>query len=228
MHVRPAAPDDLIAYLNIQEEEWGETMSAGLLQLESRLETFGAGVLVGEHDGKVVAGATFILLPSYDINEALSWSELSDDGWCTNHDPDGTIMFGVDLSVSRHAPRSASALMFTSGITLAVRQGVESIYWGSRLPRYHKYAETMSPEEYLHSKNKRGRYLDPEIQVYSKVPFVEVVGVVPEYFKDWESANWGAVMRWKNPVNRVPFVGRFAEQAVSLIYAMDRRRSKSA
>lgn len=224
MKVRPAVFEDLDAYVTIQEEEWGESMAAGRLQLESRLETFPTGVLVGEHNGEVVAGATFIRLPGYDLNEGLSWSELSDDGWCTNHDPNGTVMFGVDLSVSRHAPRSASAVMFTGGIALAIRQGVKAVYWGSRLPRYHKYADTMTPNEYLNSKNKRGRYLDPEVQLYSRAPLVEVVGAVPDYFKDWESENWGAIMVWRNPVHRFPFVRPFTDQVVSLIYAIDRRR----
>lgn len=224
MKVRPAALEDLDAYVTIQEEEWGETMAAGRLQLESRLKTFPTGVLVGEHEGQVVAGATFIRLSGYDIHEALSWTDLCDDGWCTNHDPNGPVMFGVDLSVSRHAPRSASAVMLTGGIALAIRQGVEAVYWGSRLPRYHKYADSMTPDEYLHSKNRRGRYLDPEVQLYSRAPLVEVVGAVPEYFKDWESENWGAIMMWRNPVHRLPFVRPFTKQVVSLIYAIDRRR----
>ncbi|MEM7323853.1 MAG: hypothetical protein AAF531_12270 [Actinomycetota bacterium] len=224
MKVRPAAPDDLDAYVTIQEEEWGEAMAAGRLQLESRLETFPAGVVVGEHNGEIVAGATFIRLKDYNLDDQLSWSDLCDDGWCTNHDPDGTVMFGVDLSVSRRAPRSASALMFTGGITLAVRQGVEAVYWGSRMPRYHKYADTMSPDTYLRTRNKRGRYLDPEVQLYSRAPLVEVVGAVPDYFKDWESENWGAIMVWRNPVHRFPILRPFTDQVVSLIYAIDRRR----
>lgn len=224
MRVRAATNADLPGYLAVQEEEWGDTMSAGLPQLESRLEVFPEGVLIGEHNGEVVAGATFIRLSHYNIVDGLPWAELCSDGWCTNHQSDGPIMFGVDLSVSRRAPRSASAVMFAGGIGLAIRHRVQAVYWGSRMPRYHKHRDTMSPNEYLFTRNRRGRYLDPEVQIYSKAPLVEVVGAVPDYFKDWESDNHGAIMRWRNPVHRVPFIRPFTDQVVSLIYALDRRR----
>ncbi|MGH1493132.1 MAG: hypothetical protein ACRBK7_27670 [Acidimicrobiales bacterium] len=226
MKVRPAADRDLDAYIRIQEEEWGESMAASRLQLESRLNAFPDGVLVAEHDGEVIAGATFMKLPDYNLADARSWSDLTEDGWCNNHDPEGSALFGVDLSVSRRAPRSASARIFAAGLALTVSEGTEGVYWGSRLPRYHKYADKMTPDEYLHTKNRRGRYLDPEIQLYSRIPGVQVLGVVPDYFKDWESENWGAILSWPNPVRRLPFLRPFSDQIISMVYTLERWRNK--
>lgn len=226
MKVRRCTVQDIDGYLAIQEEEWGESMAATRAQLESRVENFGDGILVGEADNHIVAALSFVRLASYDVAEGRSWNDLTDHGWCGNHVPDGPILFGVDLSVSRLAPRSASAKMFVAGLELTMRMGVEGLYWGSRLPRYHRYAGEMTAEEYLWAKNKRGKHLDPEIQLYSRVPGLQILGVVPDYFKDWESADNGAVLRWPNPIHRYPFLRPFSGRILSLLYALDRRRSR--
>ena len=226
MKVRRARPEDIEGYFAVQAEEWGEAMAATRAQLKSRVATFPEGQLIGEHEGTVVAGMSFVRLEGYDVADGVSWADLSDDGWCKNHVPDGPVLFGVDLSVSRFAPRSASAVMFVAGLTLTMRLGVEALYWGSRLPRYHKYADRMSPDEYVHATNSRGRYLDPEIELYSRVPGVDVVGVVPNYFKDWESDDFGAIFRWRNPIRRLPVLRPFADQVLRGVYAVDRMRSR--
>jgi hypothetical protein len=117
--------------------------------------------------------------------------------------------------------------MFVAGLEVVMRMGVEGLYWGSRMPRYHRYAGEMTAEEYVVARNRRGRYLDPEIQLYSKVPGLEILGVVPDYFKDWESGDYGAIVRWPNPIRRYPLLRPFAPQVLSFLYFLDRRRRRS-
>jgi hypothetical protein len=181
---------------------------------------------VREHEGAVVAGATFIRLPYYEVGEHLSWTTLTSDGWCTNNDPDGRVLFGVDLSVSRRAPRTASARLMAGCVELTMRLGIEATYWGGRLPRYHRYIGEMSAEEYATTRTARGRYLDPEVEIYTRAPGVEVVGVVPNYFKDWESCDYGCILRWRNPVYRYPVLRRFAPTITDAVYRLDRRRRR--
>ena len=226
MKVRQALPADLAGYAEIQAEEWGGSMAASHRQLEVRHDVFPAGLLAGIADGEVVGGFSFHRLDHYDLAEHLSWNDLTDDGWCTNHDDDGPILFGVDLTVSRRAPRAGSATMFVAGMELAMRLGVEAVVWGSRIPRYHRYADRMSAEEYVAARNPRGRHLDPEIEIYSRVPGVEVLGVVPEYFKDWESADYGVVLRWPNPIRRYPFLRPWSRRIIGTLQARHRRRNR--
>ncbi|MEM7338232.1 MAG: hypothetical protein AAF467_06275 [Actinomycetota bacterium] len=226
MKVRSASPEDVDGYYAVQSEEWGETMAATRAQLMSRVAVFPDGQLIGEHDNEIVAGMSFVRLSSYDPSDGSPWTLLTDDGWCTNHDPNGPVLFGVDLSVSRFAPRSASTSMFVAGLTLTMQLGVDALFWGSRLPRYHRYADQMSAEEYVNARNARGRYLDPEIELYSRVPGVDVVAVVSDYFKDWESDDRGAIFRWRNPIRRAPVLRPFAGQILGGIYVADRWRSR--
>lgn len=217
---------DVGAYLAIQETAWDETMSAAETKLSERFEIFPKGLLVAERDGKVVGCATFIRIPDYDEMLKPSWEDITDNGWCTTHTEDGDILFGVDLSVAKGAPRLTAPMLFMSAMELGMRLGVESIIWGGRMPRYHKMADKMSPQEYLFTKTKTGRYIDPEVQLYSKIPGVEIRGVIPEYFKDFESLNNGVLLRWPNPIARYPFLRPFAGRIAATIYRVSRGRKK--
>jgi len=216
MEIRQATEDDLPGYARVQEVEWSGSVIAGTEQLMSRHKWFPEGVLVALVDGKVVAGTTFVRLPNYNIDDGLSWGELTDDGWCSNHTPDGRIMFGVDMSISRSAPRSTSVRMFHKAGVLAAKQGVDAVYWGSRMPRYYRHADTMSAIEYATTRNKRGRLLDPELEIYSWVPGAEFVGVTANYFPDPESMDYGAILRWPNPLNRYKILSPLADLILTI------------
>jgi hypothetical protein len=221
--IREATLADVAAYAAVQEEEWDESMAAGDLKIESRIDLFPQGTLVAEQDGVVVGCASFIRLPAYSIEQRVTWEDLTDNGWCSTHCDDGTVLFGVDLSISRRAPRSAAPLIFMAAMELAMRLGVDRIVWGGRMPRYYKYADEMSAHEYAATKTKRGRYLDPEIELYSKIPGVQILGVVPEYFKDWESLNNGVMLSWTNPIVRFPILKIARGRVLDLLYRSSHR-----
>ncbi len=225
--IRTAKPEDAEAYARLQGEEWDGSMAAAVEKIRARIEMFSDGVLVAEHNGQVVGCTTFIRLDSYDVSEKKSWEELTDNGWCTTHTPGGRTMFGVDLSVSRRAPRSTAPLLFAAGIELLIRMGIHRGIWGGRIPRYHRHADSMRPEEYVVARTKRGRYIDPEVELYSKIPGVEMLGVVPNYFKDWESLDNGVMFAWSNPVRRLPFLRPFRRQVLFVLQHLSRRRRKA-
>lgn len=220
--IRPFRLDDISAYLAIQESAWDETMAAAESKLIERFRIFPDGLLVAEHEGAVVGCATFIRIPEYDEYLKPSWEDTTDQGWCTTHTPDGSVLFGVDLTVGKGAPRLTAPLLFMAAMEFGMSLGVEAIVWGGRMPRYHKVADTMSAEEYLFSTTKSGRYRDPEVHLYSKIPGVEIRGVIPEYFKDFESLNNGVLLRWANPIARFPVLRPFARQITGLIYRLSR------
>lgn len=223
MIFRRAVESDLNAYAAIQSSEWGDEMAADSTQLAHRLAVFPAGMLVAEHEGRVVAGASFMRLTRYDWTDGLSWYDLTDHGWCTNHNPEGSVLFGVDLTVSRQAPRRTTVGMFILAVELTVRLGIAATYWGSRMPRYERHADSMSAEEYLRARNARGRLLDPELAVYSRIPGLEVMGTVSGYFKDPASRDYGAIVRWRNPVYRHRYLRPFAHRLAGPLYNRGRR-----
>lgn len=207
IRMRQLREDELPRYLEIQEQEWDETMATSIEKLRSRFEVFPEGLLAAvDGDGSVVGCATLLLINGYDVEDQGSWEQITDNGWCTTHDPEGDIVFGVDVSIARGAPRVTLYMGYLEAIRVCLAHGASGVLWGSRMPRYHRYVDSMSPQEYIETKSSKGRYLDPEVELYSRLPGIKVLGVVEDYFKDWESMNCGVMLFWSNPLHgrRVP------------------------
>lgn len=226
--IRAFRHEDIPGYLAIQESAWDASMAAAEAKLLERFRIFPEGLFVAEHDGGVVGCATFIRIADYDEFIKPSWEDVTDNGWCTTHVDDGPILFGVDLSVAKGAPRLTAPLLFMAAMEFGISLGVEAIVWGGRMPRYHKMADQLAPEEYLFAKTRSGRYLDPEVQLYSRIPGVEIRGVIPEYFKDFESLNNGVLLWWPNPVARFRWLRPFARPITASIYRLRRGRTGSS
>ena len=149
-------------------------------------------------NGKVVGTLSAIYTTEAEALNTHDWEKMSGDGTFSTHRPDGDCAFGADLSVPPGAIAGEKLFEFGifSGVVLANRKGV---FLGSRVPRYHKYAHSMSIEAYVGLGKEKTR--DPEIRLYESGGF-RVVKVIPGYMEDPDSLNYGVLMFWKNPYYR--------------------------
>ncbi len=207
--VRQATYDDLPAYLEIQQESWGNEMAVNERKAKDRFNWCLEGILVAEVDGVVVGATTMIRLASYDFAHPLTWDQATGEGWCNTHDPKGSICFGVDLSATKIHPRGTVDALMAGCMQLVIKSGVKYCILGGRMLGYQYYLENnpeapLEPEEYLWMRTDNGRYLDREVNMYSKVPGLRILGLIPDYFDDPASLNYGVLLRWRNPFYRVP------------------------
>jgi hypothetical protein len=178
-------------------------MAASNDQARSRFDVHPEGILLAEADGKIVGSATLIRLAEYEPSRPLSWNEATGKGSCTTHVPDGPVVFLVDLS-SLGSVRAAPALL-GAAVELVSAVGAKNLTWGARMPGFAKYRNAhpdVSANDYLRAKTPAGRYLDWQVRMYSEaIPGVEVVRVVPDYFDDPDSLDYGVMMCVSNPAH---------------------------
>lgn len=161
-------------------------------------------MFVAEHDGRVV-GATFVMrIASYDFADPPSWYEVTNNGYCDNHQPTGPIMFGVDVSTAFHVGAVAADRLLLACAQLAVEANIEQCLYGSRLPGYSQYRDTMSAAEYLRRRDEAGQFLDPLVRYYTSIPGMRPIKLLPNYFDDPESCDYGVLMAWQNPFYLAP------------------------
>jgi len=192
--IRQAKIEDIPQILNVEKGAWNEDKAASQEMFESRIKTFPEGVLVAESDGKIV-GVVVTEKVNYDYkNEAYTWYEITDNGFIRNsHNPDGDTIYGVDLSVSPEFQNSGIGTKLLESIgKMAIRCNVKQGMLGGRIPEYHKYAGKMTVEDYVNSD------LDSEVRFYKKAG-LKIVKIIPNYFKDPESLDYGILLIWKNP-----------------------------
>lgn len=205
--VRRAREADIAKYEELQAERWLDENQASHEQLISRLKAHPEGMLVAEEDGQIVGMVYAMRIADYDEDKSPTWYEVTHNGYCDNHVPDGNIIFGVDLSTDpKVGARAGDALLAEVG-RLAIKENIEWCMLGGRMPGYHKYQDKMTAEEYLWSKDDQGRFLDRQVRFYTGVPGLRAIKALPNYFHDPESCDYGVLLKWHNPFHNKPLRG---------------------
>ncbi len=170
-------------------------------QLQSHLDVFPEGqFVVIDDDTNVVIGMAASLIVWWDEYAfAENWLSFTDGGMFTNHDPEkGRTLYGAE--VMTHPKRRGLGVgkaLYKSRRKLAERLGLLRIRAGARLRGYHKYAASMSAEEYA-IKVGRGELNDPTVSFQLSQGF-HILAVVEGYLRhDPESLGWAAVIEWIN------------------------------
>lgn len=194
--------DDLI---RIQQEAFPPPFPSELWwnkeQLTNHTTLFPEGALCIEVDG-VLSGSITGLRVDYSPNDPdHSWSEITDDGYIRNHNPDGNTLYIVDICVSpKYRKLGLGKWLMQSMYETVVYIGLDRLLGGGRLPGYHKYAKDLSINEYV-SRLISGELKDPVITFLLRCGRTPVCPV-KNYLEDEESLNFGLLMEWKNPFKK--------------------------
>ncbi len=197
--IRKAKLKDLPEIIRVEKEAWPEGTEATEKMFRSRIETYPEGVYVAVYQGKIIGVVAFELI-YYDLNNPItSWKEATDNGMIKNsHKKDGDTIFGVDLTASPNAPRGTGTRLLVEVGRQAISKNLKRGILGGRLPKYKDYADKMTPEEYLKAKNENGEPLDPEVRFYKRAG-LKIEKILPNYFEDPDSLNYGVLLIWDNP-----------------------------
>jgi hypothetical protein len=202
-HVRLAKLDEADQLERIDLAAWGSRSYASAEKWRSRINIFPEGTIVCTDATGAIHGVFSFLRRSSELLEQrdLSWRGATGDGYITTHEPSGQIAFGVTLSVPNTFPGTSRNLI--AAAKAACRQsGLRGIFFGSRIPRYHRYADLISPQEYVelaYPTTIDGRRVVPdgEVALYTRYVGAQIIRLVPNFFDDPDSLNWGVLMGWK-------------------------------
>lgn len=198
--IRKAKLEDVSQIVEVEKKSWPEGLEATKAMFKSRIRVFAEGNLVAVVDNKII-GIVSAEIINYDINKHIpSWYELTDNGYIKkSHNLKGNTLFGVDLSVIPEFRNKGIAKLLIQEIgKLTIRYNLQYSILGARIPDYHKYCKKMSPKKYINLKRKDGQLVDPELRLYRKYE-LHIKGILPNYFNDPESCNYGVLLVRENP-----------------------------
>ena len=221
IRVRQARIDDIEAMLLVERKAWPENLRASREMYQSRLATFPQGTLVAEVDGKIEGIVVVEIVNFRSISHVRSWNEATDYGYIRkSHNPQGNTLYGVNLSVSPQTQSAVAVTLLEAVEKLAIKLDFKQILLGGRIPRFARYLRqychkksisVISDEErdriaeyYMRATNRREHPLDPEINFYQKVG-TKTIKLLPNYFEDPESLDYGILLLWTNPFYGKPF-----------------------
>ncbi|MCD8502677.1 MAG: GNAT family N-acetyltransferase [Bacillaceae bacterium] len=200
--VRNYTEADFDELITIQKESFPPPFPSELWwnkeQLTNHVTRFPEGAICLEVDG-ILAGSVTSLRVSYDPNQPYhTWEEITDNGYIRTHEQSGNALYVVDICI-RPAFRKhkLGKILLQALYDLVIHKKIERLLGGGRMPGYHQYAETLSPQQYV-EKVVNGEVRDPVISFLLQSERTPVT-VIPNYLEDDESHNYAVLMEWKNP-----------------------------
>lgn len=193
-------PDDFAAVELVSTAVYPDSPPWTARLLGSITDIFPAGQLVAvdEADGAIVGMAASLIVRWDDYTIDDSWRAMTSGGTFANHDPTGRTLYGAEVMVHPDRQgRGVGKALYRARRNLVRELKLRRIRAGARLRGYHRVADRMTAEDYVHAVVD-GELRDPTLTFQLRQHF-HVLAVVPDYLK-WDPASlgWAAVIEWIN------------------------------
>lgn len=222
--LRNIREDDFDAIIELQKLCFPNMKPWKKEHLESHLKIFPEGQFCVEYDGKIIGSASSLIIDFDEYDDQHSYDEITDGGYITNHNPDGQNLYGIEVMVHPEYRRmKIGRRLYEARKKLAQRLNLKSILIGGRIPRYHEYADRMTPREYVEQVIQHNIH-DPVLTFQLRNGFI-VKRINAHYLKDdAHSLSFATLMEWPNvdyqPNPKRQFKTAFPVRVCVIQYAM--------
>ncbi|MFD1705984.1 GNAT family N-acetyltransferase [Siminovitchia sediminis] len=165
---------------------------------KSHIQIFPEGQFCVEYGGKIIGACSSIVINFEEYPEEHTIDEISGDGYIRNHNPNGVNLYGLDVVVHPDYQKlKIGRRLYEARRKLCRKLNLKSIIFGGRMPNYYKYADQLTPEEYVEQVIQKKLY-DPVITFQTMNGF-QFKRVLPNYLPDDKASLTNAtLMEWVN------------------------------
>lgn len=208
MIIRNIEHRDIDEIINLQEncfkgmEPWKKE------QLVSHLDHFPDGQICAEFDGEIIGSCSSLIVNFDEYDDKHTWDDITDEGYITNHNPDGYNLYGIEVMVHpEYRGMKIGNRLYEARKDLARRYNLKSIIIGGRIPNFHKHSEELSPREYVQQVMLHKIY-DPVLSFQLMNGFT-LMRINPNYLPDdFQSNQYATLMEWNN----IDYIGKTKQQ----------------
>jgi predicted amidohydrolase/GNAT superfamily N-acetyltransferase len=182
----------IMAYQSMPDAYWKES------QIKTLIDKFPEGQIVIKVDGEI-AGSALSIIVDYDrFSHHHTYHEITGDYSFNTHDDDGDILYGIDVFVKeKYRGLRLGRRLYDYRKELCEKLNLKGIAFGGRIPNYHKYADQISPKEYI-EKVKRKEIHDPVLNFQMSNDF-HPSKILKGYLRgDEESGEYAVLLEWDN------------------------------
>ncbi len=111
---------------------------------KAQVTTFPEGQICIEDKGKVVAFAISVIVDYDQFGDKHSYDEITGDAYLTTHDPNGDVLYGVEVIVCpEYRGLRLGRRLYEARKELCRNLNLKSIMAGGRIPNYKNHAKEL-------------------------------------------------------------------------------------
>lgn len=189
------------AYPDMRDLHWKKH------EIEKLVSLFPEGQVVLKVNGEI-AGCALALLQKDTITERThTYNEITANDSFKSHQKDGDLLYGIDVFIApKYRGMRLARRLYDFRKELCEQLNLKGIAFGARMPKYHLYADKLSPLQYL-EKVKAKEIHDPVLNFQFNNDF-HVKKILKNYLEgDDESLDHAVLMEWNNVYYEKPSAG---------------------
>ena len=182
----------LASYPGMQESVWSEK------HIRRLIERFPEGQVVVKINDQIAGSALSIIVDYSKFDAHHTYREITGNYTFDTHDINGNVLYGMDVFIKpEFRGLRLGRRLYDYRKELCERMNLRGIAFGGRIPNYHKYADTLTPKEYIEKVRKKEIH-DPVLNFQISNDF-HPVRVIKGYLEGDEASNeYAVLLEWIN------------------------------
>lgn len=195
---RNATSDDFEEIIELSKICFPDAAPWSIKMLKSQLSIFPEGMQIIVYEGRIVGSATSLIVSFDEYDEDHTWNEISDNGFITNHDPDGDTLYGIEVMVHpEYQGLKIGRRLYEMRRELCEVKNCSRIIIGGRLPNFHKYSDKFGVRAYI--KRVLDKKINDPVLTFQLSQNFSIRRVIKDYLPDdKESEGYALLLEWNN------------------------------
>lgn len=169
-----------------------------LNEIGNLLDIFPEGQVVITVDGKIAGCALSLIVDFNKLGEKHTYKDVTGDPTFKIHDPEGDVLYGIDVFIlPQFRGLRLGRRLYDYRKELCENLNLKSIVFGGRMPGYHRYADELSPKQYIN--RVRSKEIDDPVFNFQISNDFRPVRILKGYLEgDVASEEFAVLMEWDN------------------------------
>ncbi|HUH27860.1 carbon-nitrogen hydrolase family protein [Gelidibacter sp.] len=182
----------IASYTTMPDAFWQEH------QIKKLTEEFPEGQVVIKINDQIAGCALSIIVDYEQFDDNHTYKDITGNYTFDTHTNEGDVIYGIDVFIKpEFRGLRLGRRLYDYRKELCERLNLRGLAFGGRIPNYHKFADTLSPKEYI-DKVRRKEIHDPVLNFQISNDF-HPTRILKNYLEgDASSQDYAVLLEWSN------------------------------